>query len=63
MLKLSKAQLETAAGHVVTAVEPDTSLRVFLAPTGAGLLYACEQGGCTLADPTGAVCLASGGCH
>lgn len=53
MLKLSKGQLETAAAHVATAVEPDTWLRVFLAPSGTGLLYTSEQGGCTLAEPAG----------
>ena len=60
MLKLSKSQLETAAAHVATAVEPDTWLRVFLAPSGAGLLYSCEQGGCMLAEPAGECCSKQG---
>ena len=60
VLKLSKSQLETAAAHVATAVEPDTWLRVFLAPSGAGLLYSCDQGGCTLGEPAGGCCSKQG---
>lgn len=55
MLRLSKAQLEAALAHVSTAVEPDTALRAFLAPNSTGLVYTCEQGGCTCADPAGAL--------
>lgn len=53
MLKLSKAQLEAAAAHVATAVEPDAWLRAYLAPGGAALVYACEQGDCNCSQPTG----------
>ena len=54
MLKISKAQLEAARAHVATAVDPDSRLRAYAAPHGAGLLYACQQGGCAWGEPAGA---------
>lgn len=54
MLKISKAQLEAARAHVATAVDPDSRLRAYAAPHGAGLLYACQRGGCAWGEPAGA---------
>lgn len=53
MLKISRGQLEQASAHVATAVEPDSWLRVWLGPRGAGLLYASTQGGVACDEPAG----------
>ena len=55
MLKISKGQLEAASSHVATAVEPDSWLRVWLGPGGAGLVYASDQGGCACGAPAAVV--------